>query len=537
MGLLTRLPGKYITFFTLIFLIPIPFLCAQEKGVDRIIFKPDAVMPAHFKEREVKCLVIEESGDEVKVDLSQFSGISDVQKIPKSLIKEVVVAERSPYEYSKIENKIRLPDLSCDTAYYEGILSQTVEPFLAKYPNTESARKVEEASKKLRLDKQMVELGWGRSGDQWIHPEEIEAFRKEKELELLLNDLKKIQIQVSKGEYQVLAGLADRVSAFKDNLYYPYLVKGVQALIRPAGSAVPLDLQKLSRESIQSLITASTKFESASQMILNNQQQQIKDPAALVEPLRMLAEVTQSWPQLEQLRLFMKENRNYFLSALWVAALQNDKSASFSKMIAAWKQLLGADVLPMEQRLASQKKVELSQEFNTKLVEFQNSLDHASLASMTLPEGSGADADVQVEFDKIIAFSKAEMTAASDLLKQAKAAEAVGNLSDTSLKLTESSRHWSRNPDLLAYRDEMLERVAVLITKRKRDEAAKLLAVLSSVWPGDSKVSVAEQNLEYSRGFLMMFDNFTYGMILFIGLSLIGIILGLRFFSKLFSDG
>jgi|GEM_PF-1629342 len=514
-------------------------LLGQEKGVDTIIFKADPALPAAFSGKEVKCLVLEESTEEVKADFSMFPRIADIREFPKSAIEKLLIADRSPYEIKKIESRILRPDSTMDAAYYEEILGKVIKPFLEKYPGTKASQKVADAAVVLRQDKFMVEHGWGRKGEQWFAPEEMEVFREETKLEQLMDEIQNVQQQVNKGEYSVLAGLTGKVEVFKDNLYYPYLIKGLQSAIQPAGSAVPLDLQKLSRSPIQSLLDASNRFEEARQMVLRNQEQQIKDPEALVDPMEEFVQVARVWPQLKQMKHFFQKNLRYFLDLYWMASLQEkqgSRASTFAKLSSCWDQINGTDVLQVEIRLAIQKEIELAKSFHDKLEELQKTRNYADLSTFQLPGGLIYSDEFKKEFTKTGLSALAEMKASNGMLENGRQAYAAGNLEETKKQLQESVKHWPGNPALPVFRDEMLENVRGLIAKRKRDQATNLLNVMTTIWPGDSKVYSAEQSLEYSRSFLTMVDNFTYGMIFFIGFCVIGIVLGIRFCLKMFTD-
>lgn len=511
----------------------------QEKGVDTVIFKSEATLPQGIKSTEVKCIVLEDTTETVKVDISLLNGIKDLRNFSKSSIEKIILADRSILEFKLLEPALTQSPSSFEASVYDDLFKNKVEPFLKKHPASQATPQMQQVAQALKRESYLVRLGWGRVGDQWLQPDEMKIHQEEVMLENLMTELKDIQIKVGAGDYGSLAGLASRISSFKNNIYYPYLINGLRSVVRPAGQAVPLDLVNLQNDSVSTLMEASSKFESAKLTIREIQRKQIEDPEVLVNPLRDLAFVALNWPELKQLIRFLELNNRYLLDAFWMASFRGYAEAEpvpYMKLLEFWRTLSETEVLPITLRLAVNNEVQQIKVFHSEIYKFFSEQNYPALTQLSLPEGVVFSEKLKTEYAKIGTLAQSKIASASDLFKKGKEAYDANQLTEAGVQWKESYKIWPRNPDLILCRDKLLEKVALMVKKRERQEANQQMLILKQVWPEDEKVSAADANLQYSRSYLDLIDNYTTAIIGFIVLCAIAGFFGMRFIVRAISE-
>jgi len=511
---------------------------AQNKGVDLLIFNDAALTTPGIKSKEVQCLVLEDTAESVRVDLSLLSGVAEIRTYPKSLIESVKLADRSPFEFKKIENALQLPEQSQPTSFYDTVVLNTMDPFITKYPGTEAASKVADAKKQFRYEKLMIDKGWVRGGTQWYGPSELEVFQENVALNLFLTELKAVQARVDQGDYEDLTSIEDKVLRYKKNLNFPYLLEGIKVILAPADAVIPLTLKTLLLKQALEFQDAADNFQKSQAAILDMQEKKIIEAKVLVAPLNGLNKAAKIWPELRDLQKFLELNRLYFFKVISMTSLQsiNNDQRLFREITASYQNILKSEVYPIEVRVEDQKRLNDLREYQKTMSQLLPAMDYSAMVALAVPIDITAYPETSAIYQKYMDSAQEQMKLASDALEQSKKHYEAGEYEKASEQVIASIKVWPLNVLLTPYKDEILAKGTLLMTAKKKEEATRLLALLVSGWGDDLKVRQFSEQVKHTQTFAGIVDEFSGMMIVWIILGLIAILVVLKVVSKMVTD-
>lgn len=528
------------------FILTIMFLCAvkvgvaledtEEKLIDVIIFKESVTLPVYISERELKCFILEETPSTFRVDISHIKSIQDIKEISKDLVKTANRGNRSGVEFSKIQDALTLPKDSHDLSYYEALEKDLLTPFLNKYSKGEGVEEVKEFDRQVQREMHLVKAGWIRYGTEWYNADQAAKAAKRKDLDTFLKELSTLQEKIWVGNYDGLVGLAPKLEKHKNKPYYPELIEGVEAIVKPAGSTAPRALWETLNKVTSVYRDAAHKFESADQAIREIQTKNIQDPEIITVPLEDLIRVARTWPDLEALLELCRSSMDLFVERLWLIGIGGDPKDNrpVKTTMGLLQSLIEYTNLNLEEKVNAQNKIKEAGDFLEALQRNSMTKKLEAIVEMRLPAGQSPL--VEKKFAERIAEAQKNINESTQALRRSRKAYEEKDYLTAKSEIETARNFWPNNPECDAFREELLTYADHLIEARKRETAENIVGLLEAGWIEEPSVRSARQSLDYAKSSLFTLDNMSYviiGLIVLIGV--IGFF-SLRSLGKLFSE-
>ncbi|MDR2462531.1 MAG: hypothetical protein LBD30_01980, partial [Verrucomicrobiales bacterium] len=433
-------------------------LCAQDADYDIVVFKDGVEPPEFAKEKQLKCRVLDnQNTNEVTVDISLYQGIQTIRKIDRSLIADITLIDQAKVSYHKIKDRIALPANSASVEYYDRIIHDVIQPLLKQYPDHEIARTLTVTARELEREKKLVQLGWVRRNEVWYSPDENKTYAGQQELAQFLVELREIQSEVLQGSTKPLIGLADRLNRFKNNLYYPYLLEGVQVIARPAKLTMPPDLSLLTKQNGQRLLELSNQFQKASARFEEIREQQLCGLELFVPLLDAWITVSKGWPELEGLREQVDLGLEAVLNNLWLSALQGEKMDGVYNRVTGQLRLLSeTGTLTVAKGQLIRSEMESITSFKNQLFQFRSQEMFGKIAELNPPERVSSFAPALELFHSLIDEAKTKMANSDQLLVASQLAYQSQDWNQAMEQIAEARKLWPHNPKIQVFYNQLV---------------------------------------------------------------------------------
>jgi len=154
-------------------LIPAAFSHAAPGGAlpmpDLVVVKATAKLPAGVVGPELPCVILEETADSYRLDLSAFRGIQRVVVIARSDVERVRRGDSSLRPWMELTISLDWPEHSREAAHYEATLKR-IGVFLEKFPDSPNAAKARQDKERWEEELVRVRQGEFRVRDRWFKP-------------------------------------------------------------------------------------------------------------------------------------------------------------------------------------------------------------------------------------------------------------------------------------------------------------------------------------------------------------------------------
>ncbi|MDR1145565.1 MAG: hypothetical protein LBK71_05450 [Verrucomicrobiales bacterium] len=369
-------------------------------------------------------------------------------------------------------------------------------------------------------------------------PREAGTAADQRELLQLTADLKLLQAEVQQGEYKNLSGLAERIGEFKNNLYYPYLLAGLQVIIRPAKKNIPPDLLILSKQDSLKLLELSNKFLKVQARIAEIKSQGLIGLDLYVPVLGEVNAIAKGWPELEGLREFAEQDVGMVLDNLWLAALQWDKpDSALTAIISQLELLAGSGALSAGRGQELKTEVAAALDFKRNLQQWQAAQKYREIAELPLPPRVAGFAPAQQLFATMTQELTTLLADADRELAASRAAYAAQQWSAAEESMLKAFKLWPQNPQRPVYYEQLSADFtgALANGKKGKTQAEHILRLLNAGWPEVEQTQQLEQDLHYTKSFMRFFDDFSVVLIGSIALGVVLVFLTLKYLGRLFS--
>jgi hypothetical protein len=507
----------------------------QEQGFDVVIIKNNATPPDFAAGREFKCRVLDSDEKEFSVELVQAAGVPVVKKIAKSLVGEIRFATPARTAYFQSNDQIRLPKDSRDDGYYDRVIADTINPLLEKFPGTDVAALLSAAAGELRQEQRLVRAGWVRRGKIWYTPEETGEYANQQELRQLLGDLRVIQDEVLRGQYESFGGLAERVGKFKNNAYYPYLLEGVQVIIRPARNLAPPELLALGRQNSATLTGLARRFQKIRDRLDEIQAQQLTATDLFTPLVSELAVVAKGWPELEGQGEFAEQCLGVMENNLWLAALQTGQNdGDFTRIADQARILADCGAISLTRKQEIQTEATDAAELKKKLRQLREEQKYQELADVPEPQRVAAFAPAHKLFAAVTDEARARVTESDGLFAQSQAAYEARNWAAAAAELTAAFKSWPKNPQGRVYFSQLTSDFTAALADRKEHERARhILLLLRTGWPETAQLDQFEQDLEHTQSWKGFMESLSKAQIAAIVGGVVALLVALKLLGKL----
>jgi hypothetical protein len=248
---------------------------------DKVILKEGAALPPFTTEREIDCIILEETGEKVVFNASRKKGVEERREVSLNDVEKVVHGDPSTRAFDLIRNRLALPPDSLNEAFYLNAISVCFEPFLKQNPGSSHRAEVENAIKAYREEGARIRQGDVRVGDTWYDAVTYQKQRPDLQAKECLARLN----QAVKGRrLEQFAGTLNEIDRYKGSAIYPDLVESARQAIPGMEKWISSDtLQEKTEQEITSLETEIERQTAIVSRIVNQepasqQNNWIKDP-------------------------------------------------------------------------------------------------------------------------------------------------------------------------------------------------------------------------------------------------------------------
>lgn len=199
---------------------------------DVVELREGAPVPTGVTETPIRGVVVEETADAIRLDLSGTRGIEHVVSVPKKDIQSLKRGDASTREKGKNAELFVRPRLSMAETFYPPRIAQ-LRAFVEKFPESRHRAEVEALIRDLEQDREEVAAGRVRVDSEWMAASSLTPL--DREAWALLQQLS----GVASTDFYLQAGeWADRVEGNRGSRFFPDLVEFFQAKSTRARSEV-----------------------------------------------------------------------------------------------------------------------------------------------------------------------------------------------------------------------------------------------------------------------------------------------------------
>jgi hypothetical protein len=277
-------------------LIPADFSHAAPGGElpmpDLVVVKPGAKLPAGVEGPELPCVILEETVDGYRVDLSAFRGIQKVVVISRPDVERVRRGDSSLRSWMELEKSLEWPEHSREAAHYDHTLGR-LRAFLEKFP--ESPNTVKAQQEKIRWEEELalVRRGEFRVRDRWFKPADLSETDRR-----AWTFWKELPGETVPAELEDWVKILGELRKHHPSRFYPAIQERAKRLVSVRRFQYPADLPKLDAD--WSVLEESTDPLWKAWQILGNLESRPFEPTAPAdEVLNPLQEARGLWEDSE----------------------------------------------------------------------------------------------------------------------------------------------------------------------------------------------------------------------------------------------
>jgi hypothetical protein len=501
---------------------------------DEVVFKEDAVLPEFAKSRNIACVVLEQGGATVRVNISPFRGVNDVREIDRSLIAEIRIGDRSDIALDALRKRAVIPERSADAAQYRAVLDNDFKAFFEAHgasPSAGAAREIEEA---LKIELAMVEAGWKRIGREWFAPGQSAEVERKLALESILQAIEDLQKDLQAGKVDGLPALVQQIQKHSRYAYYPELIEGLRIVTVASGADMPAAVKSVLRTPVEPLQLAVRHARTSEAKLAEMEDVDEYPPTVLQTVLRDLVEAARLFPRLESLESILVQRFGFFEQCLYVAAIEMEsRDSNFEAMVTQTSDLLNAVELDMTVKTKLMRRLEEVRKYRGTSLKFLNESKLDQFANLRLPEEVGGYAARR--HAALIEEMAARVAASREALARARTLQAQGDYEGAGKEMQTFRASWRENPDAEVLKVEWVAELSRLMKKRDKTGAVQTLQLLRASWAGDPAVEDMGRTLE-DRGLMAMLDNMSYALVFAIGFVILLGFFALKWGLKMFAS-
>ncbi|MEM9445261.1 MAG: hypothetical protein AAGA18_07885 [Verrucomicrobiota bacterium] len=462
-------------------------------GIDTIFLHEPSDIPNYKKSREIQCVIIEENANTVKIETSQFRGISDVREIPRSNIRDIKRGDRSKILFKEIKDLLLIPSTSKSLAFYDHYKEKHFQNFLENYPKSAGADEIRKFLNKFDKEKELVAQKWTRIDDKWYPPNKHAQVNEFFMINDLMMEVMRAQEKLGNTIEHDIDILADEMQQLGNSIYYPYLVEGLRYAF-PQDVVNTSDhpkLQKILRTDESKLLTAINQFAETYQTYHKFKESDLKNPNILKEIFINLKRVSQTWSGLTPLVDFFKSEivsiKQYYWDHIFSSIIDLNKNIELVGIgeLGSLSESIQLDTITkhqIEQNLAEIKQ--FSQ--NVSVLISKNQLNEN--VRLRLPESAPETAKEQWAEIK----ANIRQKASNRKVNEARGLITAGDYFRAGKTLITARELWPENTELNSVKTMMLDIYKNKLVYYQIDEAHDIITEMKTVWPDDPNLPIEE---------------------------------------------